>query len=171
MTGRDDLAPRAVYRISEQLRWIEVNGHLVIAAPHTNSDPLGEQLQALDAGRNRFFVEYINDQRAAYETTFGDLDWYAYRSTLVSGQDRQRMLGGIFDRDWLRLALTWLRRYSAGEDPVRMWVSQSPNHGKGDHVLVVRHARWTLCLMCCHWRTSHGDDPLPWGGERDDEGG
>lgn len=152
------------YRLPRKRTWIELSPYCVAVVPQQAGD---ETLPRLGCPtRRQFWEEYTKTPaRAAFETTVDGLrDWLARGRCVRKGTDRQRILGGIFDRGILiqgirQLGISKLDRCSK----VRIEAVQSRSHYRGQHILVVRIGKGIVCLMCCVEGTETGCDPLPLG--------
>jgi hypothetical protein len=161
------------YRFGSGSAWVQFKPWIAVVektARFSVRIPLGGES---GLARREFYARCLeHPAHAAFELPFREFSqWCARTTARRDGRDRQIILGGIYDRFSLRRAARWLR-YTAPDDVVRLksvpaWEKPMP----WEYALVAQHSVWTVMLMPCRAGTAHGDDPLPWGGERDDEGG
>lgn len=148
------------YRVSPNRVLLAYAPWLVAIVPCAGTD---ESTEAPPEG----FVEFLAQRAskppaAAYETTLTELKSWVERSKRA--RDRQRILGGIYDRAILRQGLDWLEKRLVPLDAkVRLETVRSPHHGKAHRVLSLRCDDWECFLMCCAVGTRTGRDPLPRG--------
>jgi hypothetical protein len=157
--------PITVKRLSARRSLVVVNGWLTIELDHPCRTFEGFPLDKPSSVLLERYRQYASGHsRASFELSFAALRGWTLRRG--AKEDRQVILGGVYDRFWLARAMAWLRHTPPG-DLVRLSAITSPDHGNAAHrVLKVSHRDWTVLLMCCAEGTAHGDDALPLGVRR-----